>query len=862
MKAYFILIICAFISFFSLEGSSSTANAVVIDNNNKIVLGGMISNGNGNDFLLVRYNPDGSFDTTFNSPGLFFGSPGVVITDIRETNDQINSIVIDNNNKIVVAGFSSNGITNDIALARYNDDGTLDTTFNPQGLFSGIPGIVITDVSGFDDAAYAVVIDNSNRIVVAGASNNGTFTSVVTLRYNDDGSLDTTFNPAGRLSGIPGVVITTITQSDDEARGVVIDNNNKIVVGGFAKDASGSRFLAIRYNDDGTLDATFATAGIFVFERSANDSANDVEIDNNNKIVLAGVSNEGTNNDFALVRINPDGTLDTTFNPLGRNSGVPGIVMQDVGDNNDVATGLIIDNNNNIVTSGTAQLGTSTVFTTMRHTNDGDLDITFNPRGLLSGIPGIVTTEIRGPNPLLLGERFISEAHAVALDNNNRLVVTGFSQETQQRNVVTVRYNTDGSLDTTFNSSDLQPGIVLSLLIGRGINRLPLGYPQDDLLPDALARLSPELLREISSEAPAFVIPTISGESPLVTGLAAALLTGTASPNALITVFSNDIEVIQVSANEQGVWTAVLPPLANGTYNVYVVAEDPITHFTLASPRTVLIVDTQMPTPPLIETPAPNSWIDTTAPLIQGTAKPSSFITLFLNNRRIATVTADTQGRWIFTAPVLPEGKYTLYAVSTDRTRNRSARSKVHSFTIDTAALRAPRIVNPVDRFVTNKNKLTVTGESRADAMVTVVLNGKPLATVKANARGGWSYTFATPLADGDYRLSATTLSPASDAPLTSSITTFSVDTVPPRPAVITQVSGRAHAINGLAEPGSTVTLYLDGVLLDQVTADAQGRWGYTPQEGQVAPGAHRLSITVADRAGNVSSVVERTLEL
>ncbi len=860
MKVYVILILCAFINFFSLEGASSTANAVVIDNNNKILLGGMISNGSGNDFLLVRYNPDGSFDTTFNAPGILTGRPGVVITDIRETNDQINSIVIDNSNRIVVAGFSSNGLTNDIAVARYNDDGSLDTTFNPAGVGSGVPGIVITDVSGFDDAAYAVVIDNSNRIVVAGSTNSGVATSVVTLRYNDDGSLDTTFNPAGISSGIPGIVITTVTDVDDEARGVVIDNNNKIVVGGFARSSSGSSFLAIRYNDDGTLDPTFATLGIFVFERSANDRANDIDIDNNNKIVLAGVSNEGTNNDFALVRINPDGTLDTTFNPLGRNSGIPGIVMQDVGDNNDTATGLIIDNNNNLVTTGIAQVNTSTVFATMRHTNSGDLDITFNPAGTLTGIPGIVITEIIGLDPLLPGERAIAESHAIALDNENKIVVAGFSQDILQRNIVTVRYNSDGSLDTTLNPDGRRPGILLSLLVGRGIGRLPIGYPQDDLLPEALASLSPTLLQEVSSGAPIFAIPTISGESPLITSLTDPVLTGTASPNALITVFSNDIQVTQVSADEQGLWRAVLPTLTDGTYNVYVVAEDPLTRFTLASDRTVLVVDTHMPTPPIIESPAPHSWIDTTAPVIQGTAKPSSFITLFLNNRRITTVVADTEGRWTFTSPVLPEGKYALYAVSTDRARNRSARSQVYTFTIDTAAFRAPRIVNPVDRLVTNRNRPTVTGEARADAVVTIVLNGRQMGTVKANARGGWTYTFTTPLADGDYRLSATMPSPAGPTLLTSAITTFTVDTVPPRPAIISQILEGGQALSGLAEPGSTVTLYLDGVLLDQVVTDPRGRWGYTPQD--ISAGTHRLSITVADRAGNVSSMVERTLDL
>ena len=347
----------------NIFANNTVSNSVVIDNNNNIVLGGYINTTTGGtvntpcqDFLIVRYTPEGAFDTTFNPNGQ---QPGTVFTNIFGFTAGVNAITIDSSNRIVAAGFANNGSNNEIALARYDNDGLLDKTFNPT---SATPGIVTTNINGAgtssvingvssftntgsNSIAYAVAIDNSNKIVVAGTTNNGRYTSVLVIRYNDDGSLDTTFNPNGLVSGMAGIVIITISNFDDEARGLAIDNNNNLVLAGFSNVGRSSNFLIIRLIPDGSIDNSFipsmnetGTPGLIQIALNSSNSGSsviasnpnsnlvnnnrgsDVVIDNNNNIVISGTTNNGNVTEFVVIRLLPSGGLDTTFNSTGANT--------------------------------------------------------------------------------------------------------------------------------------------------------------------------------------------------------------------------------------------------------------------------------------------------------------------------------------------------------------------------------------------------------------------------------------------------------------------------------------------------------------------------------------------------------------
>ena len=271
------------------------AFSVVIDNSNNIIVAGITLSGTNNnyDFVLARYTSNGSLDQNF-------GNGGKVITDFG-SNDDAYSVVIDNSNNIIVAGYT---YTNnyDFALARYNSLGILDTTFGSNG-----NGKVITDISGNKyDEARSVVIDNSNNIIVAGYTLSSTENfDFVLARYTSNGSLDTTFgNGNGKVTTDFG------GNSDDKAYSVVIDKNNKIIVAGFTLSTTNNSdydFVLARYTSNGNLDPTFGSNGngIVITDISGNkyDEALSVVIDENNKIIVAGISyNDTSNYDFVLAR--------------------------------------------------------------------------------------------------------------------------------------------------------------------------------------------------------------------------------------------------------------------------------------------------------------------------------------------------------------------------------------------------------------------------------------------------------------------------------------------------------------------------------------------------------------------------------
>jgi uncharacterized delta-60 repeat protein len=392
---------------FSNNNTNDLAYSVVIDNNNKIVVAGY-SNANGtNDFALARYNNSGILDTTF-------GINGLVITDFSNNSDDVaQSVVIDNsNNKIVVAGYTYNNGFFDFALARYDNSGNLDTTFGPDGT-----GKVITNFSNntSDDQAYSVVIDNNNKIVVAGYTNANGTSDFALARYDNSGNLDTTFGINGN-----GLVITDFSNnSNDRANSVVIDNNNKIVVAGSTIDSRFRDFALARYDNSGILDTTFGINGLVItdFSNNRNDVANSVVIydNNNNKIVVAGYTNANGTNDFALARYDNLGNLDLSFGPDGNGK----VITYFSNNSNDQANSVVIDNiNNKIVVAGYTNANGNSDFALARYDNSGNLDTTF---GINEN--GLVITDFSNNTD--------NRANSVVIDNNNKIVVAGFTENSE-----------------------------------------------------------------------------------------------------------------------------------------------------------------------------------------------------------------------------------------------------------------------------------------------------------------------------------------------------------------------------------------------------------------------------------------------
>jgi len=260
------------------------ASAIALQADGKIVVAGTAGiyfawpSPSGAEFALVRYNPDGTRDTTFSGDGR-------TTTNFTPGFDSVGRVTIQADGTIVAAGIARG--SRKIALASYNPDGTLDTTFGDGG----------TKISAFVPGARvsAIAIQPDDRIVAAGFIDDGA--TLALARYNPDGTPDTTFSGDGKTT-------QEITDGRFLAYDAAIQPDGKIVLAGEGSGPSYySAFVLARYDPDGALDATFGVDGFAVTDFSPHfDLAYAVAIQSDGKIVAAGTA-EATY--FALSRYLP-----------------------------------------------------------------------------------------------------------------------------------------------------------------------------------------------------------------------------------------------------------------------------------------------------------------------------------------------------------------------------------------------------------------------------------------------------------------------------------------------------------------------------------------------------------------------------
>jgi uncharacterized delta-60 repeat protein len=300
-------------------GPNTYFYGVAIQSDGKIVAAGDSLAGNGQRSIVVaRLNPDGSYDNSF-------GVSGVVTYSDTQDQGSIrgNALAIQSDGKIVVAGSDAFGGSTYFSVVRLNTDGTVDNSFEYSnlGTLAGQVGLVLTAFpmqgGGSDAKALTVAIAPDGTIAAAGYAN---LQSGITQRafaialYNPDGLPDLDFNSVGRDTNYLGLSV-------EQATGIAFQNDGNIVVGGFNwDDQSFSEFALIRYQPNGTLDSGFGNSGV-VFTSFTNgtqfDSAYALAFQADGKIVVGGYSDGGPSfgfGNFALARYNPNGSLDSSFN--------------------------------------------------------------------------------------------------------------------------------------------------------------------------------------------------------------------------------------------------------------------------------------------------------------------------------------------------------------------------------------------------------------------------------------------------------------------------------------------------------------------------------------------------------------------
>lgn len=338
-----------------------------------------------------------------------FGNGGKVTTSFGGRGDEGHSVVMQRDGKLVVAGSTTKlDETTDFALVRYNSNGTRDRTF-------GTGGKVTTSFGDFDFVG-ALVLQSEGKIVAAGVTIVNASPNFAVARYNSNGTLDPSFGTGGKvITGFGG---------DAQAFATAAQADGKVVVAGYAHINGGFNFALARYNSNGTLDGSFGAGGrkTIPFGPVSVAQANALAIQRDGKIVVAGASNITTAPDFALARLNTDGSLDTTF-------GNGGQVVTNFG-GVDEAFAVALQTDGKIVAAGV----TGSDFALARYSSNGTLDATF-------GSSGTVTTDFAGSNDVVLG---------VAIRSDGKIVAAGRAFVSARIDFAVARYNNDGTLDSGF----------------------------------------------------------------------------------------------------------------------------------------------------------------------------------------------------------------------------------------------------------------------------------------------------------------------------------------------------------------------------------------------------------------------------
>jgi uncharacterized delta-60 repeat protein len=369
-------------------------------------------------FLVVLsmqvYAQDGALDTSF-------GIGGKVITSINN-DERANSLVIQSDGKIVIAGYTFSSISgNDIACVRYNTDGSIDNTF-------GLNGVATFDIqSGSDDKSTSIDIQSDGKLVLCGFSDDGSDKSSLLMRLNINGTLDTTFGSSGKV--LTNFTTTGISIRQDEYRVVKVHplTGNIVAAGTSFSTSTNSRMIIARYTSVGILDSTFATGGKFIslpntlVSSTYLASIEDLAIKSNGKISIVGNSLGY----FYLGRLNSNGTMDTSFSSDGFNDNFQGRMF-----------GIELNNDDSIYFTGDIiPLPQTQAYT-----------------GYIDGIGGggsIAATTYD------FGTTFNAYTYAVEKDNDGKLLVGGYLQDTStgQNSFLIGRLLANRTRDTSFGNN-------------------------------------------------------------------------------------------------------------------------------------------------------------------------------------------------------------------------------------------------------------------------------------------------------------------------------------------------------------------------------------------------------------------------
>jgi len=382
------------------------ANDVAVQTDGKIVVvGSRFAAVNNVDYLAARYNADGTLDTTFSGDGIFLLN--------NSNSDNLNAVAIQTDGKIVAVGQSNS--STEAYVIRLNTNGTLDTTFSGDGIFE------ITSAG----IALSVALQTDGKIVIGSRGLSG---ESIIIRLNTDGALDTTFDTDG---------IVSLNPNHYEPYGLAIQSNGRIVVAGTSSIFAGGDISTARLLTSGALDTSFDTDGIAVTSVYAGDSeARSLAIQTDGKIVVGGGPGaNGSETEAAIVRYNSNGSLDTSFDGDGIK-----LSNLNIGSGDKYFNDLAAQTDGKILAIGDTTYSLTSLFvvedfTIFRLNTDGSFDTSFDGNGIVRS-------------------QWCEQGSDFALQTDGKIVAIGSQERSSNPTdnaVCTQRFNDDGAVDTSLN---------------------------------------------------------------------------------------------------------------------------------------------------------------------------------------------------------------------------------------------------------------------------------------------------------------------------------------------------------------------------------------------------------------------------
>ncbi len=339
-----------------------------------------------------------------------FGTQGVTITDFGVADDEASALAVQPDGKILLAGFSSNSVIKDVAVARYQSDGTLDTSFHTSGY-------ITFNIGEGNAMARAMAVQEDGKIVVAGTFDNGAneaSSEIFLARLTTEGYPDVSF-------GTDGKVVLSLEGKTGIAYDLQITADGNILVAGTAGDADGLQAVLARIDPHGVPDGSFAVNGIAMIERDYETAAHALVLQADDTILLAGYSKPAEIPGLCLFRLKADGTLDTSF-------GTEGEVQVAVEGGEAVVYDMAAQEDGRLVLVGSYDNGSYREVLLGRFMATGAADPAFGSGGLVRNDLG-----------------YDSVGYAVTIGQDNSILASGFSETDAGKDIILLRYGVQGS---------------------------------------------------------------------------------------------------------------------------------------------------------------------------------------------------------------------------------------------------------------------------------------------------------------------------------------------------------------------------------------------------------------------------------